>query len=79
MIALTTCRVILVEPKGKDLGPCLRSGERLWPNPPRLLRTVAEGIRTQQMGSITFPIVCRHAEKGAQRFKCLASSISISS
>ncbi len=58
------CKVVVVEPLGKDLGPSLRAGRRLWPaGPPRSVRTAAEGIRTQQLGRLTFPIVCRHAEK----------------
>ena len=36
--------------------------ERLWPNPPQFLKTMAEGIKLQQCGQITFPILCDHAE-----------------
>ena len=36
--------------------------ERLWPNPPQFLSTAAEGIRLQQCGFLTFPILCDHAE-----------------
>jgi serine racemase len=50
--------VIAVEPVGKNLSPCLKSGERLWPNPPQFLNTIAEGIMTQQAGQMTFPILC---------------------
>ena len=59
-----SCKVIIVEPEGKDLGPCLKTQKRLWPNPPRSVKTIAEGIRTQQLGRLTFPIVCRFAQKG---------------
>ena len=44
------------------LGECLRVKERLWPNPPRFLDTLAEGIKMQQCGNLTFPILCEHAE-----------------
>ncbi|XP_046578907.1 serine racemase-like isoform X2 [Haliotis rubra] len=38
-------------------------GERLWPNPPQYLDTIADGIRLQQAGKNTFPILCQLAEK----------------
>ena len=41
-------QVFAVEPEGKNLGECLSSRERLWPNPPQFLDTIAEGIMTQQ-------------------------------
>ena len=41
--------VILVTPQGKMLEECLSTGERLWPNPPQFLDTIAEGIKTQQV------------------------------
>ena len=41
-------QVFAVEPEGKNLGKCLSSRERLWPNPPQFLDTIAEGIMTQQ-------------------------------
>ena len=47
-----------VEPKGKDLAASLTRRERLWPNPPQFLNTIAEGIMTQQVGQLTFPILC---------------------
>ena len=50
--------MIAVEPVGKDISPCLKSGNRLWPNPPQFLNTIAEGIMTQQAGQLTFPILC---------------------
>lgn len=42
-------KVIAVEPKGKELGPCLKAKERLWSNPPQFINTIAEGIMTQQV------------------------------
>ena len=41
-------QVLAVEPEGKNLGECLASRKRLWPNPPQFLDTIAEGIMTQQ-------------------------------
>lgn len=38
-------------------------GERLWPNPPKCIDTVADGMRMQQVGKITWPIILEHAEK----------------
>ena len=43
------CKVIAVEPKGKNLEPCLKAKERLWSNPPQFVDTIAEGIKTQQV------------------------------
>ncbi len=57
-------KVIGVEPEGKELGPCLKAGARLWSDPPVFLATAAEGIRTQQLGHLTFPIVCDLVEQG---------------
>lgn len=48
---------------GKDLQRCLDANTRLWPNPPQFLPTIAEGIRIQQAGDITFPIMCRYTAK----------------
>ena len=55
-------KIILVEPVGKHLSECLKSGERKWPNPPQFVDTIAEGIKTQQLGQLTFPILCDLAE-----------------
>ena len=55
-------KIILVEPVGKNLSECLKTGERKWPNPPQCLNTIAEGIKTQQLGQLTFPILCDLAE-----------------
>merc|ERR1712183_153615 len=52
------CKVVAVEPQGKHLAASLASRERLWPNPPQFLNTIAEGIMTQQVGHLTFPILC---------------------
>merc|ERR1719427_1151151 len=52
------CRVVAVEPTGKELLRCLQSKERLWENPPQFLDTIAEGIKTQQVGQKTFPLLC---------------------
>ncbi|XP_064602726.1 serine racemase-like [Liolophura sinensis] len=56
-------RVYAVEPVGKDLEHCLREGKRLWPNPPTFLDTIADGIKTQQVGQLTWPIVLSLVEK----------------
>ena len=55
---LTSSQVVAVEPQGKNLAASLKKGERLWPNPPQFLDTIAEGIMTQQVGQLTFPILC---------------------
>ena len=44
------------------LTECLRAKERLWPEPPQFLDSLAEGIKTQQCGHLTFPILCELAE-----------------
>ncbi len=49
MILLIYYLVIAVEPVGKELGKCLKAKERLWPDPPQFLNTIAEGIKTQQV------------------------------
>ena len=56
-------KVIIVEPKGKDLEPCLKAKERLWADPPQFVDTIAEGIKMQQTGHLTFPILCELAEE----------------
>jgi len=60
------CKVILVEPKGKDMQQSLKTGRRLWPDPPRFVDTIADGIRMQQLGKLTFPILCELASSGEQ-------------
>lgn len=42
---------------------CFITGERLWPNPPRFLNTIADGIRLQQLGHVTWPIILELVEK----------------
>jgi len=54
------CKVIAVEPRGKDLWRNLEARQRLWSNPPQFLDTIAEGIKTQQVGQLTFPLLCEH-------------------
>ncbi|KAL4223335.1 hypothetical protein ACF0H5_016806 [Mactra antiquata] len=56
-------KIFVVEPKGKDLERCLIAGERLWPNPPQFVDTIADGIRIQQLGKLTWPILLKLAEK----------------
>ncbi|KAL4223179.1 hypothetical protein ACF0H5_016651 [Mactra antiquata] len=56
-------KVFIVEPQGKDVERCLQAGDRLWPNPPRFLNTIADGIRLQQLGHITWPIILELVEK----------------
>jgi len=53
------CKVLAVEPLGKQLRPCLESGQRLWSDPPSFINTIAEGIMTQQAGQLTFPLLCK--------------------
>ncbi|KAL3857714.1 hypothetical protein ACJMK2_012356 [Sinanodonta woodiana] len=56
-------KVFMVEPEGKMAEKCLKAGERLWPNPPRFLNTIADGIRLQQLGHLTWPIILQLVEK----------------
>lgn len=56
-------KVFMVEVEGKMCEECLRAGERLWPNPPRFLNTIADGIRLQQLGELTWPIILELVEK----------------
>ena len=35
----------------------------MWPNPPRSIETIADGMRTQQLGQLTWPIVRDLVEK----------------
>lgn len=58
-----SCKVIAIEPEGKNLGPCLKTKSRLWNNPPQFVNTIAEGIKTQQAGQLTFPILCDLVEE----------------
>ena len=45
--------MIAVEPKGKELEPCLKAKQRLWSNPPQFIDTIAEGIMTQQVSTFS--------------------------
>ncbi|XP_033747473.1 probable serine racemase isoform X2 [Pecten maximus] len=56
-------KIFLVEAEGKMCEKSLRAGERLWPNPPRFLNTIADGIRMQHLGHLTWPILLELAEK----------------
>ncbi|XP_022344492.2 serine racemase-like isoform X1 [Crassostrea virginica] len=56
-------KVFMVEVEGKISEECLRAGERLWPNPPRFLDSIADGIRVQQLGELTWPIILELVEK----------------
>ncbi|XP_060590782.1 probable serine racemase isoform X2 [Ruditapes philippinarum] len=56
-------KIFVVEPDGKELEKCLRAGTRLWPNPPCFVNTLAEGIKIQQLGHLTWPIILGLAEK----------------
>lgn len=38
-------------------------GERLWPNPPQMVDTIAEGIRLQQLGHLPWLIALKLVEK----------------
>nr|XP_022344493.1 serine racemase-like isoform X2 [Crassostrea virginica] len=46
----------------KAIKPAIK-GERLWPNPPRFLDSIADGIRVQQLGELTWPIILELVEK----------------
>ncbi|ESO97770.1 hypothetical protein LOTGIDRAFT_208911 [Lottia gigantea] len=56
-------KVYAVEPEGKILEKSLRAEEMLWPNPPQYLNTIADGIRLQQTGHLTWPFLLQLVEK----------------
>ncbi|KAK3084682.1 hypothetical protein FSP39_017330 [Pinctada imbricata] len=56
-------KVFMVEPEGKHCEKCLRSGLRLWSDPPEVIDTIADGIRSQQLGKLTWPIILDQVEK----------------
>ncbi|XP_045197435.2 probable serine racemase isoform X2 [Mercenaria mercenaria] len=56
-------KIFIVEPDEKELEKCLRAAMRLWPDPPRFVDTIADGIRIQQLGNLTWPIILNLAEK----------------
>ncbi|GAB6022423.1 hypothetical protein CHUAL_006538 [Chamberlinius hualienensis] len=53
-----SCKIYLAEAFGKHLGPCLAAKQRLWPNPPQFVKTIADGTRVQAVGQLTFPVIC---------------------
>ena len=56
-------RIIAVEPRGKRLTECLNLKKRnLDDKEPAFLNTKAEGIRTEQCGALTFPIISKFVE-----------------
>lgn len=56
-------KVFAVEPVGKQLGECIRNNKRnLHDKEPAFLNTLAEGIRTEQCGVLTFPILSQHVQ-----------------
>lgn len=52
-------RVICVEPAGKELGASLAAGKPLWPDNAPTLSTIADGMRTRPLGTLTWPLVSR--------------------
>lgn len=56
-------KIYAVEPSGKELGASLKAGQRLWEGEPKFLDTIADGIRLQQVGHLTWPILLELAEK----------------
>ncbi|PAA46280.1 hypothetical protein BOX15_Mlig013346g2 [Macrostomum lignano] len=55
-------RVHCVEPAGKGLAECLAARQPLWPNPDAFLTTIADGLRLQSAGELTFPVLCDLAQ-----------------
>ena len=56
-------RIFAVEPTGKRLSECLEKNKRnLDDKEPAFLNTKAEGIRTEQCGTLTFPIINKWVE-----------------
>lgn len=56
-------KIFAVEPENKRLGECLSKNERnLDKKPQASLTTLAEGIRMEQCGELTFPIMRTHVE-----------------
>ena len=56
-------RIFAVEPTGKRMTACLKSKKRnLDDKEPAFLNTKAEGIRTEQCGVLTFPIISANVE-----------------
>ncbi len=56
-------KIFAVEPENKRLAECLKRGERnLDGKPISYLSTAAEGIRTEQCGVLTFPVLSRYVD-----------------
>ena len=56
-------KIFAVEPENKRLAECLRQDERnLSGKPTSYLDTLAEGIRTEQYGVLTFPIISKFVD-----------------
>ena len=56
-------RIFAVEPVGKQLSECIRKNKRnLDDKEPAFLKTKAEGIRTEQCGALTFPIIFQNVQ-----------------
>ncbi|ESO95952.1 hypothetical protein LOTGIDRAFT_227146 [Lottia gigantea] len=56
-------KVYAVEPDGKILEKCLRSGQKLWPAPPQYLDTIADGIMRQSVADVAWPYMLENVEK----------------
>ncbi|XP_061196424.1 probable serine racemase [Saccostrea echinata] len=56
-------KVFLIEPEGKMCELCLQTGTRLWSDPPKFLHTIADGLRLQPIGKLTWPIILDFVEK----------------
>ena len=57
IMATANCKVIVVEPEGKDLEPSLKAGKRLWRDDGAFLETVADSLRLRQVGEIPFNLL----------------------
>ncbi|XP_013383766.1 probable serine racemase [Lingula anatina] len=56
-------KIFACEPKGKDLEYSLKAGKPMWPDPPKFVDTIADGLRVQRLGTLTFPVVLELVEK----------------
>lgn len=55
-------KVLMVEPKGKELAKSMKAGNWMWDGPDRNFSTVADSINRQHLGKLTWPIVLKYAE-----------------
>ena len=57
--------VYVVEPEGKDLGPCLETGEWAWPGDggPTYVKTLAEGCHMREVGPAYWPTFSKLVDK----------------